>query len=183
MVPGADALVVAAGQQRRPRRRADRRGVEGVVADALVGEPRQRRRVDRTAEGVRQAEADVVEQDDEDVGRVLREGGSSRPAADASTPAASARRRSPTGSAERAGRAVICGGDCASGGCDDQCSHSRQTADDPPSADSQRHRHTFTDGVPFHASFLLSAGPSGLPACCRPSWKGLHGEKDLVLVH
>ena len=44
---GADALVVAPGQQRGARGRADRRGVEGVVADALVGEPRERRRVDR----------------------------------------------------------------------------------------------------------------------------------------
>ena len=34
---------------------------------------RQRRRVDRAAVGVRQAEADVVEQDDEDVGRILRQ--------------------------------------------------------------------------------------------------------------
>ena len=70
---GADALVVAPGEQRRARRRADRGGVEGVVADALVRDARQRRRVDRAAEGVGQAEADVVEQDDEDVGRVLRQ--------------------------------------------------------------------------------------------------------------
>ena len=68
---GADAMMVAAGQQRRARRRADRRRMEGVVADALVRDARQRRRVDRPAEGVGQAEAHVVEQDDQDVGRIL----------------------------------------------------------------------------------------------------------------
>ena len=46
----AHALVIAAGQQRRARRRADRRRVERVVADALRRELRQRRRVDLAAE-------------------------------------------------------------------------------------------------------------------------------------
>ena len=45
--------------------------MEGVVADPLVGEARQRRRMDRAAEGVGQPEADVIQQDDEDIGRVL----------------------------------------------------------------------------------------------------------------
>ena len=71
--PGTHPLVVASGQQRRPRRRADRRGMEGVVADALVRDARQRGRMDRSAVGVGQAEADVVEQDDEDVGGILRQ--------------------------------------------------------------------------------------------------------------
>ncbi len=34
--PGPDTLMIAARQQRGPGRRADRRGMEGVVADALV---------------------------------------------------------------------------------------------------------------------------------------------------
>ncbi len=65
----ADALVVAAGEQRRPRRRADRRRVERVVGDALVREAAQRRRVHLAAERRRLAEADVVEQDDQHVRR------------------------------------------------------------------------------------------------------------------
>ena len=70
---GADALVVAPGEQRGARGRADRGGVEPVVADAVVGEAAEGRRVDRAAERVGQAEAHVVEQDDQDVGRVLRQ--------------------------------------------------------------------------------------------------------------
>ena len=70
---GADALVIAAGEQRGPRRRADRGRMEGVVADALTGDARQRGRVDRPAVGVGQAEADIVQQDDQNVGRVLRQ--------------------------------------------------------------------------------------------------------------
>ena len=68
---GADALMIAAGQERRARGRADRRRVEGVVADALARDARERWRVDRPAVGVGQAEADVVQHDDEDVGRIL----------------------------------------------------------------------------------------------------------------
>ena len=71
--PGTHALVVAPGQQRRARRRADGGGVKGVVADARVGKFRQGRRADWSAEGIRQAEADIVEQDDEYVGCVLRQ--------------------------------------------------------------------------------------------------------------
>ena len=79
--------MIAPGEQRRARGRADRRRVEGVVADALVRDARQRRRVDRPAVGIGQAEADVVEQDDEDVGRILRQMLWSRRAAGASSPA------------------------------------------------------------------------------------------------
>ena len=70
---GTHALVISAGQQRRARRRADRGRVEGVVADAVIRDPRKRRRVDWTAIGIGQAEANVIEEDDQDVGRVLRQ--------------------------------------------------------------------------------------------------------------
>ncbi len=49
----AHALVVAPSQQRGAGGRADRRGVEGVVADALVGHAAQRGRLDLAAEGRR----------------------------------------------------------------------------------------------------------------------------------
>ena len=49
--------------------------MESVVADAVVSEARQRRRVDGTAKGVRQAKADVIEHDDQDVGCALGQAG------------------------------------------------------------------------------------------------------------
>ena len=64
-----DRVVVAAGQHRRPGGRADRGDVEAVVAQARVGDPRQVRGLDRTAEGLRVAEARVVDQHEQDVGR------------------------------------------------------------------------------------------------------------------
>ena len=68
----ADALVIAPGQERRPRRRADRGRVELIEDDAVVGEARQCRRVDLAAKRVGQAKADVVEEDNQDVRRVGR---------------------------------------------------------------------------------------------------------------
>ena len=65
----ADAVVVAAGEQRRARRRAERRDVEVVVADALPGERVHRRRRDLGAVAAEAAEADVVVEDDDDVRR------------------------------------------------------------------------------------------------------------------
>ena len=67
-----DRVVVAAGEQRLARRRAQRRGVEAVELEAALGEPLGGRRVDRAAEGARRGEADVVEQHDQHVGRALR---------------------------------------------------------------------------------------------------------------
>lgn len=67
---GADARVVAAGEQRRARRGADARGVEAGVADPGLGEARQRGRTDLAAERLGDAEADVVEEDHDDVGSV-----------------------------------------------------------------------------------------------------------------
>ena len=63
----ADTLVIAPGQKRGARRRADRGRVERVVADALVRKPGERRRVDLAAEGRRLPEADIIDQDDEHV--------------------------------------------------------------------------------------------------------------------
>ena len=75
---GTDAGVVASSEQRGAGRRADRRGVKGVVADAFVGELGEGGRVDFAAEGVGHAEADVIDEDDEDVrcvgGKALRFG-------------------------------------------------------------------------------------------------------------
>ena len=68
----ADAVVVPPRQQRRPGRRAQRRDVEAVVAQAVLREPRVVRGLDRTAEGARVSEAGVVDQDEENVRRVLR---------------------------------------------------------------------------------------------------------------
>ena len=65
-------VVVAAGEQGRPRRRADRGGVELVVAQPLAGEAFGRRHVHRPAEGAGHAEAHVVHEDDEHVGRARR---------------------------------------------------------------------------------------------------------------
>ena len=58
---GANPLVVATGQQRGAGGRTNRRGVEGIVTDALIGNPRERGRVDRPAVGVGQTEADIVQ--------------------------------------------------------------------------------------------------------------------------
>ena len=74
----SDPLVVAPGKQRGPCGRADRRGVKSVVADALLAS-RTGWAYGSPAEGVRLTEADIVEQNDEDVRGVLgRRFGSAR---------------------------------------------------------------------------------------------------------
>ncbi len=100
---GPDVMMVAPGEKRRARRRADRGRVKRVVADPLIGETGQRRRRDLAAEGVGQAEADVVQKNDEDIGRVRREAVRLDAPDMLRTPARSDRRRSPKGSGERAG--------------------------------------------------------------------------------
>ena len=67
-----DGVVVATGQQRLARRRAERRRVEAVVLQAVRGESLGGRRRARSAEGARGAEAGVVEQDDQHVRRTRR---------------------------------------------------------------------------------------------------------------
>ena len=68
----ADRVVVAPGQQRLARRRAQRRGVEAVVAQPGARQALEGRCLARAAEGRRGAEAGVVEQDHEHVGRARR---------------------------------------------------------------------------------------------------------------
>ena len=63
----ADRVAVAAGEERRPRRGAERGDVEAVVADTLVRHPRVVRCVDRAAEGCGIAETRVVDQHHQDV--------------------------------------------------------------------------------------------------------------------
>ena len=65
-------MMVAPGEQRDAGRRAERGGVELVVAQAVVGERLDGRHMDRTAEGARLAEAHVVEEHDEHVRRAFR---------------------------------------------------------------------------------------------------------------
>ncbi len=55
---------IAASQQRGTGRRADRAGMEAVVAQALVGEPLEGRCLDRAAKGAGGGKADVIEQHD-----------------------------------------------------------------------------------------------------------------------
>ncbi len=68
----AGRMVVAPGQQRLARRRAQGRGVEAVVLQAARRQLLRVRRLAGAAEGARRAEAGVVDQDDQDVGRALR---------------------------------------------------------------------------------------------------------------
>ena len=67
-----DRVVVAAGEQRLAGRRAERSGVEAVVAQPARGQSLRGRTPDRAAERARSPEADVVEEHDEDVGRARR---------------------------------------------------------------------------------------------------------------
>ena len=66
-----DGVVVAPGQQRRPRRRAQRGDVEAVVAHAALGDPGVVRRLDRAAERARVPEAGVVDEHQQHVRRAL----------------------------------------------------------------------------------------------------------------
>ena len=67
-----DRRVVASREQRRARRRADRRRVELRVPQPSVAQPLHRRHLDRTAERLQCAEADVVPHDEQDVRRAIR---------------------------------------------------------------------------------------------------------------
>jgi hypothetical protein len=64
---GVHSVVVAAGLQRHARRRAQRRRMEVVAAQTPGRELVEGRRADRSAERARAAEADVVDQHDDDV--------------------------------------------------------------------------------------------------------------------
>ncbi len=69
---GRRRVVVAPGDQRRAGRRAERGGVEAVVAQPLLGQRVHRRRAHAAAEGRELPEPRVVEQDQHDVRRPFR---------------------------------------------------------------------------------------------------------------
>src|SRR5262249_7281101 len=81
-VAAGDAVMVAPGDERGAGRRAERRGVELVEAQAAVGDALETGRRHRAAEGAAGAEANVIGQDQQDVWRpfgrldTLREVGS-----------------------------------------------------------------------------------------------------------
>jgi hypothetical protein len=68
----AHGVVVAAGQQSLTGRRTEGCRVEPVVPQPVRGQPLRRRGPTRTPERARSAEADIVQQDDQDVRRTLR---------------------------------------------------------------------------------------------------------------
>ena len=75
----ADAVMVAASQQRRARGRTHRRGVKPVVADTFSKDPAQRVGAHLPAERRRQPRPGVVDQHDQDVGRILGQPTSTHP--------------------------------------------------------------------------------------------------------
>ena len=68
---GVNRMMVVAGEQRCPGRRAERGGVEPVAAQSHGGDAIERRGRDDAAEGRGSAEAFVVGHDEEDVRRPL----------------------------------------------------------------------------------------------------------------
>ena len=74
----SDRVRIAAGQQRGAGRRADAGRVEAVVTEAIPREAFEGRCRDRSTEGLRGAESDVVEEYDDDVGRVREDGAERR---------------------------------------------------------------------------------------------------------
>ena len=68
----ADRVMVAPGEQRLPRRRAQRRGVEARVPQPALRELLEVRGLARAAEDAGRAVADVVDEDHQHVGRALR---------------------------------------------------------------------------------------------------------------
>ena len=69
---GARRVVVAPGQQRRARRRAERGRVKARVAEAVLREAVEIGRRNLPAERAPLAEAGIVDQDEQDVGRAGR---------------------------------------------------------------------------------------------------------------
>ena len=77
--PEAGRVVVAPGDQRRPRRRAQRGGEHAVVAQTLVRDAVHGRRRNHPAEGARHPEAGIVGDDQQYVGRFLGRHDARRP--------------------------------------------------------------------------------------------------------
>ena len=67
-----DRVVIAPRQQRRPRRSAQRRRVKARIAQALAGEPIERRRSARATKRARRTEPHIVDQHDQHVRRPIR---------------------------------------------------------------------------------------------------------------
>ena len=75
----AERVVVAPGQDAAPRRRAERRGVHVGVAQAVGGQAVDDGRLDQPAEAGELPVADVVQHEEEHVGRALRRARRLRP--------------------------------------------------------------------------------------------------------
>src|SRR5262249_52446134 len=69
---GRHRMMVAAGEQCGPRRRAKRRRVHSRISQAVGGYPIESRRRDHATKGGRRREADVVGHDQKDVRSPLR---------------------------------------------------------------------------------------------------------------
>ena len=67
-----DGMVVAAGEQRRPGRRAQRRHMEPVVPDTLLSDPGHGGRGDRAAERTRLTKTRIIDQHQQHIRRPLR---------------------------------------------------------------------------------------------------------------
>jgi len=110
---GRVAVVIAAGEQRGARRRAQRSGVELRVAKSRLGYTVHRRRGNGSSERARGAEADVIGQDEQDVrcafGRAhrLREVRRGRPRRESDAPGKRRGERRQVGSGRRVGRAGL----------------------------------------------------------------------------
>ena len=71
-LPVADAVMIAAGQQRRPGRRAHGRRVEPVVGDSFLDDAIHRRGLHLAAERRRKGGTRIVDQHDQNVRRIGR---------------------------------------------------------------------------------------------------------------
>ena len=67
-----DGVVIAPGQEGLPRGRAQRRRVEAIELEPVLGQALRRGRMDRAAERARRGKADVVEEHDEHIRCALR---------------------------------------------------------------------------------------------------------------
>ena len=76
---GCHRMVVAAGEECGPRRRAERRGVEAGVAQTRVRDAVQCRRGDHAAKGAGRAEANIIGHYQQNVRRALRRHNARRP--------------------------------------------------------------------------------------------------------
>jgi len=68
----ADTVVIATREQGRACGRTHRSRVKSIIGDPFVGDPAQRRCVDFAAVSVRLGRADIVNEHDENVRRILR---------------------------------------------------------------------------------------------------------------